>query len=412
MTAPDSPVVILNMHYTGLAIARDLWRPGRKLIGLSSDKSFFGNRSKYVSFRLFPDTETAPEACRDFLMELAADLEGKPVLFPTRDHDVHFIMRYRDELSSAYTLLYPSSEILSSILDKSSLAAIAVEAGVYCPQTVEVTCAEDLEATRDQLAFPSVIKPVVAASWRRDGIRTVVGDQKAIRVEDFDTLRALYVAIAEFDKRVAVQEYIPGPETNLVVFGSCCDFESEIVAWFTGRKFIQYPPNAGTGVVVEARPVPEIVELSARLLKRLRYVGLSEVEYKFDEGKNRYALIEINTRHWDQHGLGTAAGVNLSETAYQLLHGRAVQPGTQLDRTVRWIAEDSFLVSLMANLRSRSYPWSMYFGALKGRTSLAVFNWRDPMPALYLWQSLLRDVVRRGFGRAAKLVRFRNRESS
>jgi predicted ATP-grasp superfamily ATP-dependent carboligase len=91
--------------------------------------------------------------------------------------------------------------------------------------------------------------------------------------------------------------------------------DHKVLASFTARKRLQYPPLAGTGVVVEALPIGEIVAPSKSLLAALQFHGISEIEYKRDTRDGTLNLIEINPRHWDQHGLGTAVGVNLSEAA-------------------------------------------------------------------------------------------------
>jgi len=324
---------------------------------------------------------------------LSKETDCKPVLLPTRDHDIHFIVKYREQLNDAFVIPYPDSSVLESIMDKTALFKAAEDASIYCPRSVEVANSSDIESCRDLFIFPSVVKPVIAANWRHAGIRDIVEKQKAIRVSSFDELRQLYAQVEPYDPRVIVQEYIAGPESSLVIFGSYCDERSQVLAYFTGRKLLQYPAKAGTGIVVEACLLPEIVEPSARLLSRLNYSGISEIEYKFDQHRNQYALIEINPRHWDQHGLGSAVGVNLSEVMYAHICGKRMAVTAQSGQKVRWIAEDGFLISMIGNFRHGDYPWSAYFDVVKGRKLFAVSHWKDPKPGFRLMRTAVVEIL-------------------
>ena len=67
---------------------------------------------------------------------------------------------------------------------------------------------------------------------------------------------------SQLEPRVTVQEWIEGGEESLQIFGSCTP-DHEVKAFFTARKRLQYPPLAGTGIVVEALPLPNSNNLDA-----------------------------------------------------------------------------------------------------------------------------------------------------
>ncbi len=108
----------------------------------------------------------------------------------------------------------------------------------------------------------------------------------------------------------------PGSDSSLVVFGSYCRPGGEVRAFFTCRKLLQDPPLEGHRADRRRRPDPEILPQSRALLRALRFSGISEIEFKIHERTGVAYLIEINPRHWDQHYLGTACGVNLSLEQY------------------------------------------------------------------------------------------------
>ncbi|HET7208493.1 MAG TPA: hypothetical protein VFI95_18095, partial [Terriglobales bacterium] len=61
------PVVILNMFYSGLGIARQLAGRGMRVIGLSADRSIYGNFTRLCEVRQAPNSNDDPEGLREFL---------------------------------------------------------------------------------------------------------------------------------------------------------------------------------------------------------------------------------------------------------------------------------------------------------------------------------------------------------
>lgn len=390
VVAPDSPtsiktktpVVVLNTHYSGLAIARDLAPLGVRVVGVTAHREFPGNWSRYIEYREAPDSLEAPEALREFLVRLAQELGQRPLLLPTRDHDINFISGARPVLEQHFRIGLAPARDLERILNKSVLSAAAAAAGVRVPASVTMLAAADIAGAK-ALRFPCICKPVYASQWRRPGIWEAVGRQKARRVDSFEDLQDFYRGFSHLDPAITVQEWVDGAEENLLILGAYCDEKSEIVCSFTARKRLQYPALAGTGIVVEALPLPELLEPSAALLRALAFRGICEVEYKRDARDGQLYLIEINPRHWDQHGLGAAVGVNLSEAMYRELTGQPVRAMAQAPQPLLWIAEQEFAYQLLRCLTFQ-VDWRgtrVVFG--RART-WATYDSRDKGPFLSL----------------------------
>ncbi len=377
-----SPVVVLNIHHSGLAIARCLGPLGVRVIGISAKRNFPGNQSRWLEFRLGPDSLDDPSGLAQFLEALADELGERPILLPTRDHDVNFISRYRTRLSAAFILLAPTAAAIESVMNKETLSAIAREAAIDVPRGVTVRKVDQIDLVQT-LRFPCICKPVYASQWRRPGVWEAVGRQKARCVSSFDELVVFYGGFSALDPVVHVQEWIPGGERQLQIFGSYCASDHEVVAYFTARKRLQYPALAGTGIVVEAIRLPELVEPSRRLLRALGFHGISEIEFKRDERDGRLYLIEVNPRHWDQHGLGNAVGVNLSEALYRDATHQPQRKMLQTDEPVIWVAEAEYLRHLVRCALGRA-GWENAAAAWGARRTWAVLDSKDPKPFLSL----------------------------
>src|SRR5690348_12454518 len=119
MKSSQAPIaVVMNMFYTGLGIARSLGQHGIRVIGLSARRGVYGNFTRYANIRLSPDSKDEPEKLLTFLLRLGAELDSPAILFPTRDHDVVFLERHRQELAEHFTLVLPPSGALEACLDK------------------------------------------------------------------------------------------------------------------------------------------------------------------------------------------------------------------------------------------------------------------------------------------------------
>ena len=396
-----TPVVVLNMHYSGLGIARSLGPHGVPVHGLSSTEEFPGNYSRYCQFQLSPDSLKEPVQLREFLLKFAGTLKGpKPLLLPTRDHDIHFLMTHREALERAFVIPMASREILEQALNKDRCLEIAQGCGIPVPASHTISRGDELRAIVEQLTFPVIIKPLYARQWRQPGIWETVGHQKAAIIESRQDLIDFYASIEAAAPLASVQEYIPGPDSSLVIFGSFCRPGGEVRAFFTGRKRLQDPPLKGTGLIVEGTPIPEIVPHSKTLLRALQFEGISEIEFKIHEQTGVPYLIEINPRHWDQHYLGTACGVNLSLELYrdftesERLSRNDDPAPTQRHDPVRWVAEQDLLFYALRGLRTRRPGLWDELRMNTGNRTYSVMNPDDPAPGRKQFSNGLRQIAR------------------
>jgi D-aspartate ligase len=378
----DVPVIVLNTHYSGLGIARNIAPLGVRVLGLTAFSQFPGNRSKWLEYRAAPDSLTAPNELVNAIQSLAAGFPHRPLLLPTRDHDINFINDHRRELSSCVDAIAPDVSVAERIMNKDLLREAALNVGLAVPESVIIELPDQITRARN-LCFPCVCKPVYASQWRRDGIWEAVGRQKAVRVDTYADLVCLYSRFCRLDPRIIVQEWIPGGEESLQIFGSVTDQKADVVAAFTARKRIQYPALLGTGVAVEAIRLPHIHEPSQMLLRQLGFSGISEIEYKYDARRSRLYLIEVNPRHWDQHRLGTAVGVNLTEALYRLATGQPMRRMFQSDDRVVWLAESEIARHLARCAIGRA-RLSETLSVLRMRRCWAVFDRADMHPFLSL----------------------------
>jgi D-aspartate ligase len=394
----SAPVaVVMNMYYTGLGIARSLDARGIPVVGLSAHRRIYGNFTRHARIVNCPDSRDDQDELLQFMIRLANGLNGRPVVFPTRDHDLVFLDRFREQLEPYYALAIAGRSVLHASLDKWETYRHARDAGVPVPKCWMIAGAEDLERALSDLTFPCVLKPLAAHHWRKAGNWELVGARKACGISSAGQLRAEYAAVARADRRALVQQLIPGGDESLVVAACYFDRDSNWVAGFNTQKLAQSPPGFGTGCIVQSVDRPELFEPTKRLLQKMRFTGIAEVEYKWDSATGQYMLIEINPRPWDQHRLGQSCGVDLPYLAYCDLAGLA-RPAVRYRPAARkWIAEDTFLLTVVTLLWRGEPGAGALFRLLRGRRTYAIWDWTDPLPAIaYFTTRFFPDLVWNG----------------
>jgi predicted ATP-grasp superfamily ATP-dependent carboligase len=378
--AGGPPAVVLNTFHTGLGVARSLGPLGVRVVGMTPFAGFPGNRSRWLEFRRSSDSLQQPQQLLQELLAFAREANGKPVLFPTRDHDITFINNHRTELEQAYVVPFASPEIVDRAMNKDRLVELAQSVGIRSPRAVVIDAPGQTERVRG-LRFPCICKPVYARQWRKPGIWEAVRRQKAVKAESFEDFRALYDSISALEPQMLVQEWVPGGEEQLQIFGSYCAREGGVRAFFTARKRLQYPALVGTGIVVEALPLAGLEAPSRALLDAIGFHGISEIEYKRDPRDGTLYLIEVNPRHWDQHQIGTTVGVNLSAVAYADATGRPWASQPQRPEPAVWVAEREFAQHVARALLGRA-PLSDFGKIFFRRRTWSVFDAGDLGPFL------------------------------
>jgi D-aspartate ligase len=374
--------IVINMFYTGLGIARSLGERGIRVIGLSAHRGIYGNYTRYAEVRRAPDSRGNPEELLLAIEALGREIEGEAMIFPTRDDDVLFLHRYRDRLQLRFKLLLPPEPALNACLNKDESVAAAAVAGVPCPRCWSVEKVQDIQAVAAQAEFPCVLKPVSAHHWRKPEVWAKAGNRKAIAARSAEELLKEYAAIFPYEPRALVQEMVEGSDDCLWIAACYLNGKGRFVTGYTAQKLLQVPSGFGTGCIVQAAERPELLDIAVRLLENMGFSGIAEVEFKWDERRREFRLIEVNARPWDQHRLGKACGADLVYTAWCELMENRVPPPPPKTTGYKWIAEDVYALLLLRSAWKRDGSLGPVRQIAAGKRVYAIWSAKDPLPAL------------------------------
>jgi D-aspartate ligase len=368
--------VVVGGDYQGLGIARSLHRAGVPVVVLDDEMSIARVSRDVDRFVRTPDL-LDPDATLTALLRLAPTLGPQRwVLFPTREETVAVVARHREQLSALYRVPTPDFSVVRTAWDKRETYRCAAELGIPAPRCWFPRTEADLDEV--DLSAPVVVKPAIKEHFVYE---TKV---KAWRAETLDELRTTYRRALEVvpADEVIVQELVPGDGSTQLAF--CALFkDGRALGEMTVRRLRQHPSDFGrASTYVETVDLPELAGPAVRLLTRMGYYGLVEVEFKRDARDGLPKLLDVNARTWGYHSLGAAAGVDFPRMLVADQLGYDVSPA-RARAGVRWIRLETDLPNACRDIWRGRLRLRDYARSLRGIDTEAVFSLRDPLPALF-----------------------------
>ena len=382
------PAIVLQVSYAcGLDIIRDLGRHGVPVAAMDPDPGALGLRSRYAAGLVCPDPLDDEEAFLVFLEEFGRSLPQPAVVFPSHDEYIWPLSRHAKRLEPSFIVPFSRWEVMRRVHDKRAQLEAAWSSGVDTPKTVFVESGEELAAAADEVRFPAVLKPVDSLAFKRRFRRHIID------VDSPAELRRVYDKVDDLGL-LMLQERVPGGEDELWTVGSYLDAQSRPLAVFCGHKLRQYPHSGGSCLAGVSAWEQPLVDAALRLLRQLRFHGVSQVEFKRDPRDGRFCLMEVNARHWKWHGLATASGVNLSLAAYRDATREPYLAPRQTDG-VKWIVANKDVPLAILEIARRERSAKEYLRSLRGTRMDGLHSLTDPVPGAVNAYRVARQAVTR-----------------
>jgi predicted ATP-grasp superfamily ATP-dependent carboligase len=387
LPAEPAAALVMNMHITGLAVARSLGRQGVPVVGLDDERGGLGQSSRHLSGLGLVPSPTADEALAEHLLRLGPSFDQRPVLIPTNDDWVLALARHRDRLEEHYRYPFAPYDVVRRALSKTALYRACEQLDVAIPRTWYLD-----DRTPEQVAavvpYPCVLKPDDSRGFY-NAFRA-----KVFVVQDAAELVQRCAEAAAQGLTLVAQEWVDTEPGGFWSVASYLSADGTPRGVFTGRKLEQWPPDFGTSCLADARWDGDIAEAGVTVLQALGYHGISEIEFVQDARTGRQLLLDVNTRAWKWIGLPIASGVDLPLLAYLDAVGQPFDSGPQRDG-VRWTFLRDYLPLVKA--RAATVPeaqvtkdeWTALLAGRPGDLVDAVHDPDDPEPAYdVLWSEL------------------------
>ncbi len=192
------------------------------------------------------------------------------------------------------------------------------------PRTLHVTSEEQVAEFSRTAHFPCLLKPTHFRLWHQFPLGHPLSYRKIAIAENAERLVNYYRMAATVSPHVILQEIIEGPDTNKRVYLACYDSQGQRIAHAMFRELRCAPLGFGPATVSEPVVDSETDEVCDRFLRRIGYVGICEIEMKWDARDGQVKLIEANPRLSGGGDAAPYAGVDLCWIHYLDLIGERV----------------------------------------------------------------------------------------
>jgi len=400
LSRTDFFVVVLGMSPTGLNAVRELGNAGIDVYVADVQRQAAGYSNCLKSSHAWivePDSQGLIER----LAHLAKAEGRQGVLVPTSDKYIEFVVENGNPLSDYKFQQSYSGGLYHSIVDKGEFALKCKEHGISHPGTWTLA-GSGLASAVSQIRFPCILKPTLIHL-----VRDFMAGQKVLiikdKVEYLQKIKPLEALPVEW----MVQEIIPGPESNITLFGGYFDLQGRLRQAFTCRKLRQYPAGFGSASLVQSEALEETTELSEKFLKSLGFKGIAGTEFKYDERDQELKIIEINPRPTLWFGCSTASGKTIVLDAVHDLLGQPALPDKPQNQGIAWcysgkdIATRLFYFSKGDSFVLPHVTQSTLckqFGKTEKKV-WAVFSMQDPLPVVGELLNYVKKIYHRFFKR-------------
>ena len=100
--------------------------------------------------------------------------------------------------------------------------------------------------------------------------------------------------------------------------------KGEIKGLFIYEKLRQHPNKFGTGTYLRSIESNDVLEIAETILDKLKYTGISEIEFILDPEDNNFKVIEMNPRTWKSINFATQCNQNIVKKYIDIARGNKV----------------------------------------------------------------------------------------
>ena len=186
---------------------------------------------------------------------------------------------------------------------------------------------------------------------------------------------------------------IPGDDDCIYGYTCCRTSNNKIVSEWGWRKLSQFPEGSGVFATIKNEANPVVMNIGRKIFEEMNFYGIGEVEFKYDSRDGKFKYIETNFRGPMFIRLGKLSNVTSCYAQYLYCTGEEI-PWNAQDTTTN-IHYILFQAEIVNTIRRFGYIKKMLRNIFNSdKTSFAIFDIRDPLPALMNPLFILADAKR------------------
>lgn len=292
-------------------------------------------------------------------------------------------------------------DLVRSLVNKKELYFLAKDLGIPTAEARFPLTLRDAREFAEQAQYPVMLKAIDGSRLQRQA------GMKMVAVDSADALLAEFQRLDDPERpNLMLQEYIPGRDDSVWMLDGYFDSQSDCLVAFTGRKLHQYPPYRGATSLGVCLRNDEVLDLTLKLVRGIRYRGILDIGFRFDPRDGLYKLLDPNPRIGCTFRLFVGRnGLDVALAAYLDLTGQEVPRDPAVEGR-KWMVEDWEFDTCREYVRDRYLTVLQCVRAIRGTEELAWLATDDPLPFLRLLSGRLRRAIHtlaRRFSRAVGL---------
>jgi predicted ATP-grasp superfamily ATP-dependent carboligase len=295
----------------GLGITRIYGRNNIPVVLLDDTKINLTRHSKYCKELIL----YKPGGLLEILLLLRKDGKYKNwLLMPTNDRHVEILSKNKSELSKYFKVSTEEMDVLKFFFNKRLTYKLAEDLKIPIPKTWIPDSWADIELM--DIKYPCIIKPAVMHTFYSKTKKKVFVCNNKKELKD-NYLKAIdIIPKAE----IIIQDIIPGNSEHQ--YSVCFMFNGKKpFVTLTVRRARQHPPDFGNATTyAETVNIPEIVEYAEKILKKVDYKGVCEVEFKYDSRDEKFKFLEVNPRTWKWHSIAEKSNSPILMSLYNYIY--------------------------------------------------------------------------------------------
>lgn len=392
MKTAKSNVVVLGSGPNGLGVVRSLHLEGIsvKLVTLfNKDISNFSRIPEEKNIVIGKSNEEKHQWLLSFLQKQP---QGTTII-PTSDWFVSFLTEHTQRLQKNSLFMLPRNEVTDLLIDKALETKIIGEV-VPLPKTIQKIT--DQHQLINALGLPIIIKP-------RSHKHMVLGQKNIVLNNEVEAENFFTHFANKLDNLIA-QQVILGKDHQQWVCNCVFDYESNMVQAFTFNRLKLSPSHFGVTSYAISQHNEDVIALSKKIGKAIKFVGPAMVEFKKDLNDGEYKYIELNPRLGMCNFFDTSCGINNAYVTYLLAANKPI-PNKAL------MKDGIIFLSFFEDFFSRRQDGETTLNILKDYCRhyskphvFIYFTWWDPYPAIHLAFRQLRGVMKSAFKKLVKKV--------
>ena len=361
-------VIVIGGHVQGLGITRIFGKNNIPVVLLDETATNLTRHSKYCK-------EFIKYSKNKMLDKLLSLIEEKKyenwLLMPTNDRHVGILGDNKNELARHFKVSTANKEALKHLFNKRNTYKLATDLNIPIPNTWSPDTWEDV--IKLDLVYPCIIKPAVMHTFYSQIKKKVFVCNNIAELEE-NYNRALSLIPND---EVIIQDIVPGNSEHQYSVCFMFDGEKPLVT-LSARRARQHPPDFGNATTyAETVSIPEIVTYAETILKEINFIGVCEVEFKYDTRDNTYKFLEVNPRTWKWHSIAEKSDSPILMSLYHFMYElEPIVKNNQEEATFRHLITD--LPTMIKMKLSK-----INYAKTKTNTKYAVWDSKDIVPAIF-----------------------------